>query len=514
MFMGEDGPSGTLDAYKRSLSFPEMYSRYYGILSTFENATCSWLSDCKEYKKWREDGGLLWIKGKPASGKSTLMRYIFDKNKSEDDQENNANKNTDNQNKSSDGKNLEIKQTITLSFFFHGRGSSLQKTKLGFYRTVLFQLLEEQSVREKKIEALSNLEKIFKHQCDSRGPLGKSWHWETSQLAQDFQSVLTEVLEDHLVYLYIDALDECGEDDARRMAEAFEKMIQRSPIKRFERRIDKATGKETEEPIGRRLHVCCSCRNPPLLIGAMVKDTFQICVERHNGHGIDLYVWSHLDQFVNTAPEIPETIVKHSEGVFKWTYLVVERVKTLYSRGFSRIEIEESIDKTPRDLLKLYEDIFQNMLGNEKSLRLICWIFCADEPLALEELRWAMFLNANPSIKSWEDCQSARKFPCDCFRPNICTCKVMERRIQSLGHGFVGIKDSDDKQVVKFIHPSVQEFFLHKNALVRLYNSTSNSTLKNHNQVVKKVKKSMVETCDRYNRMMELIRKNSSQGLN
>lgn len=501
-----------------------MYSRYYDILSTSDNSTCSWLSGCKEYKKWRKDGGLLWIKGKPASGKSTLMRYVFDKNKSIDDQESNAdgqNKTTDNQNTSTDdqnksahGKNLEIKKSITLSFFFHGRGSSLQKTMLGFYRTVLFQLFEVQSVREKKIEALSNLEKFFKHQCDSRGPPGKCWQWETSQLAQDIQSVLTEVLKDNLVYLYVDALDECGEDDARRMAETFEKLIQRSPAKRIEEMIIESTGKMEEVHVGRRLHICCSCRNSPLLIGAMVKDTFQICVERHNGHGIDLYVWSQLDPFRNTAREIPETIVKHSDGVFMWAYLVVERVKTLYSRGVPKKEIGESIDKIPRDLEKLYEDIFQNMLGNEDSLRLICCIYSDNAPLTLGKLRWAMFLDANPKVKSLQDWQRARNFPCDCIRYMECTCKVMERRVQSLGHGFFEIKDKNGNRVVEFIHQSAKDFFLEKDALVRLYNSTSKSDPKDHEHVVKKVKKSMAETRDRYNRMMELIRRNSSQSLN
>jgi hypothetical protein len=431
-----------------------------------------WLSDC-EYSDWQKDGGLLWVKGKPGSGKSTLMRFAFDKRtKSSDDHEqytdkskrneDGQDKNTDNQKRSSNGKNsdemnLEVKDSVTLSFFFYGRGSSLQKTMLGFYRTVLFQLLEELSNPEGKLKALSNLEDSFKHRCDTRGPPGKSWQWETSQLAQDFQSALDEVLKDHLVYLYVDALDECGEDDARRLAETFEKMIQKSPIKRLEEKTDKSTGEVTWEPVGRRLHICCSCRNPPFLIGAMVKDTFQICVERHNGHGIDLYVWAQLDRFRNT--QIPETIIDRSDGVFMWAYLVVERVKTIYSRGFSKNEIEDSIDKIPRDLEKLYEDIFQNMLGNEDSLRLICWICYAKGPLTLEELRWAMFLDGNPTIKSWEDCQRARYYPCDCVSLNKCTCEVMERRVQSLGHGLVGIKDVNDNQVVKIIHQSARDFF-------------------------------------------------------
>lgn len=43
--------------------------------------TCQWLQDCEAFKKWigssaQSCGQLLWIKGKPGSGKSTLVRYI------------------------------------------------------------------------------------------------------------------------------------------------------------------------------------------------------------------------------------------------------------------------------------------------------------------------------------------------------------------------------------------------------------------------------------------------------
>uniref|UniRef100_A0A093V688 Uncharacterized protein n=2 Tax=Talaromyces marneffei PM1 TaxID=1077442 RepID=A0A093V688_TALMA len=426
----------------------------------FNEGVCLSANDCPKYQHWRDDGGLLWIKGKPVSGKSTLMRWAFDERKKNPDNRNESTndheQSTDNlkgnvgdQKKSTDSKNPELKKSIILSFFFHGRGSSLQKTMLGFYRTVLFQLLEEQSIREEKIEALSNLEKFFKTQCDSRGPPGISWQWEMSQLAQDFQSALTEILKGHLVYL---------------------------------------------------------CRNPPLLINAMVEDTFQVCVERHNITGIDSYVWSQLDPFRDTR--IPNTIINYSAGSFMWAYLVLERVKSLYSRGFSKKEIEGSIAETPRDLERLYEDLFQNMLGNKNSLRLVYWICFAKEPLTLEELRWAMFIDANPTIKSLKDCKSARDFPCDCECLDKCTCKVMERRVEALGHGLVEITDSND---VQFIHQSVQEFFIDKMALVRLYNRTSNSRPKDFDQVAREAQQSMAETCVRYCNMEELV---AASGIN
>lgn len=186
-----------------------MNSRYYGITSAAES-TCRWLLKHEEYQKWQKYGGLLWIKGKPCSGKSTLLRYAFDQRRSPsqgqsaDDQKQadnpiqaenqtqtdatqidnqtridptQTNNPTQTDNQAQTGNPTQTgdqeksignattcsdgKKHITLSFFFHGRGSPLQKTILGFYRTVLFQLLDELSTFEDKPKELSKLEAFF-----------------------------------------------------------------------------------------------------------------------------------------------------------------------------------------------------------------------------------------------------------------------------------------------------------------------------------------------------------------
>lgn len=186
-----------------------------------------------------------------------------------------------------------------------------------------------------------------------------------------------------------------------------------------------------------------------------------------------------------------------------WAYLMVERARSLYSRGFSKKEIEEQVAKTPRDLEKLYEDLLENMLGNRDSLRLIWWICFTKRRLTLKELSWAIFIEANPSVKSLKDCKSARDFPCDCA--GDCNCNVMERKVKVLGQGLVEITGSNDNRVVQFIHQSVQKFFLEKNALVRLYNSTSKSPINSLGHVAEEAERSMAKTCVKYCNMEELV---------
>lgn len=65
------------------------------------------------------DRGLLWIKGKPGSGKSTLVKYAKDALPP-----------------------IYGKETLVFSFFFHGRGRELQKTPIGLFQCLLHQLLK------------------------------------------------------------------------------------------------------------------------------------------------------------------------------------------------------------------------------------------------------------------------------------------------------------------------------------------------------------------------------------
>ncbi|KAL8382735.1 hypothetical protein RB595_006496 [Gaeumannomyces hyphopodioides] len=95
--------SETTKACLRSLAFKDMDGRVNDIVNAADG-TCEWLLKHETLKQWiRQPRGLLWIKGKPGSGKSTLMKYAL-------------------------GALPFIYGTDTraFSFFFHGRGHELQ----------------------------------------------------------------------------------------------------------------------------------------------------------------------------------------------------------------------------------------------------------------------------------------------------------------------------------------------------------------------------------------------------
>ncbi|KAL7920620.1 hypothetical protein ACQKWADRAFT_298002 [Trichoderma austrokoningii] len=108
------------------LYMPELNHRISQIEDAFQN-TFKWIFDLDLFTRWlREGSGLFWINGKPGSGKSTLMKYIFQSPLTWDL--------LYNWRKGS----LDIKA----GFFFHYRGTAMQKSFEGVLRSLIIQILE------------------------------------------------------------------------------------------------------------------------------------------------------------------------------------------------------------------------------------------------------------------------------------------------------------------------------------------------------------------------------------
>ncbi|KAM4066694.1 ankyrin repeats (3 copies) domain-containing protein [Hirsutella rhossiliensis] len=367
--------------------------------------TCLWLLQHKSYRRWTDcDRGLLWIKGKPGSGKSTLLRYAYDKMKS----------------------NIR-KEDLILNFFFHGRGADLQKTPLGLIRSLLHQVLEQVP------GALQDLVAKHKQRCDSVGKEGDKWHWHANELQRFFRSSLPTVLKSHHVWLFVDALDECGEEGAVDLVQEFESLLQGLPT-------------------GLQFHICFTCRHYPILA---LNCELKICVEDRNKSDISTYVEARLAKFdAPTRSAISNLVTTRASGIFMWAHLVVKRVLKLEREGEGFKRIEEAVYAIPQGLDELYRNLVGSMNDRLASLKLIQWICFATRPLSLDELRWAMAADADCPHKSLHQCQSAADYAKDSG--------MMERKVKTLSCGLAEVVESSNAQVVQFIHQSVKDFFVDK----------------------------------------------------
>ncbi|KAK1245970.1 hypothetical protein MKX07_005039 [Trichoderma sp. CBMAI-0711] len=175
----------------KSLRFDQIDARQMTIKKAHVK-TCQWLLQRPEYLDWldpakfQEHHGFLWIKGKPGTGKSTLMKFAL--------------------------RNAQRKRggKIIIHFFFNARGEDLEKSTVGMYRSLLSQLLE-------RIPSLLDTLEV----PGSIARSGEDHHWNT-EILTDLLEQAIQNLEGFNVLCFIDALDECEEDHVRDMIRFFE----------------------------------------------------------------------------------------------------------------------------------------------------------------------------------------------------------------------------------------------------------------------------------------------------
>ncbi|EJP61221.1 Ankyrin repeat-containing protein [Beauveria bassiana ARSEF 2860] len=396
-------PSETTNACLKSLAFEDMDGRQVNIPDAADG-TCKWLLNHETLIKWiRQDRGLLWIKGKPGSGKSTLVKYAKDAIPPAYD-----------------------KETLVFSFFFHGRGHELQKTPIGLFRCLLHQLLKCVP------GAVPDLIKYFDDKRATEGEPGEKWQWHLQPLQSFLKSSLTIILKRFPVILFIDALDECGKQSAAGLVEYFEKLRSNLP------------------PTDSRFGIFFSCRHYPIL---QLKGGSTISLDTADNANITADITTYIQGRFENGPDVDveNLISDRAQGVFLWAHLVVERVLLLKREGESRAKIKAEIERIPQEVGELYRSLMRSVENASETLKLMQWICFSTRPLTTDELQWAMVVGPDDTHKSLDKYRNSDEFIAD---------DKIGIRISALSRGLAEIVRSRNARVVQFIHQSVQDFLV------------------------------------------------------
>jgi hypothetical protein len=389
----------------QSLYFREMDNRQDEVNRATDN-TCAWLLKHQTFQEWLyQNRGLLWIAGKPGAGKSTLLKHAF-------------------RNITNIEPAAVPNKVLLISFFFHGRGTELQKTPLGLFRTILHQLLA------KAPSSFSDLVQTFKERCDTMGNPGEKWNWRLAELQDIIEASLPKILGKYSIRIFVDALDECQREAAIEVVKRFQNLILKAPS------------------TSSLFSICFTCRHYPILVLDHIP---KIYVERENNDDIATYIRRELK---DNEGQLADTIISRAQGVFQWVFLVVKQVSILKGEGKTTKQIKTRIQQIPQDLDNLYRKLLKGIREEEKStsLKLIQWVCFAIRPLSLDELRFAMVIDANTRYTSLRQCQDAGDYADDN--------KQMESNITHLSCGLIEIQAHGEKRIAQFIHQSVGDFFL------------------------------------------------------
>ncbi|OBT42905.1 hypothetical protein VE00_07314 [Pseudogymnoascus sp. WSF 3629] len=394
------------------LRFRQMDARLL-TLKTAQAKTCRWLLKNGHYKDWmnttkiREHHGFFWIKGKPGTGKSIMMKFLFWEAKK------------------------SMKGSIVMSFFFNARGGGLEKSTTGLYRSLLLQLLEKAPET--------------RHILDYYGTSGfnaikEASDWPDEMLKEAFTRAL-EKLGDQRIVCYIDALDECPEDDVRDMISFFEGLGD------LEKSVE--------------FRVCFSSRHYPEI---SIRTGLQLVLESEQDHKNDiiLYIDTHLKIGTTTqAEDIKAEILLKSSNIFLWVALVIPILNKEYDRG--RIKaLKKRLGEIPAGLHELFLDILTRDHKNIDEL-LVCIqaVLFAGRPFRPDELRIAV------EAGNEDDPPDG---PCD---PAQMTADNLRRFVLDASKGLAEITKSKEP-TVQFIHESVRDFLLKDGGLQKLLPTAKN----------------------------------------
>lgn len=380
--------------------------------------TCGWILSDPTYVQWMDDSklgehhGLLWIKGKPGTGKSTLMKYALEQ---------------------------ATAHFTILSFFFNARGKTeLEKSTSGLYRSLLFQLFKLHP------ELQQNVDWFIQPSSMQR--------WNLNILQNMFVSAIRTTGKRPII-CYIDALDESTESEIREMVDVFDQ-------------LGKLTA--SSEIL---LRVCYSSRYYPSIT---MKTGLEIKLDQRDNHWQDMkiYIDSELQiRSMDSLADLKADILARSAGIFLWVVLVVRILRKEVDCG--RVHTKNLSNKLQQMPTKL-SDLFREIIHRDDEdldqfLRCLQWLLYTSRPLSPVEFYYGM-LASEPTntLMVWD--WSTVTFD-DMTRFISSISKGLAESTTSKQDSKTPLTPINNapSENVQFIHESVREFLLQTSTMLEIW---------------------------------------------
>jgi len=314
-------------AFLESLWYPDIRAREEGIKDAHAK-TFKWLLDDSEiavqpwdnFVAWLEGGqGTYWVSGKAGSGKSTLMRYICDNDRTT--------------------KLLQAwagpREISIVKFFFWRAGSSVQKTIVGLLRSLLYQIF---SALPELIGTISTDNVASASQYEALPA------WTEARLKKYLGALLSVLAKSHRVCFFLDGLDEL-EQSYEQILSVVRNLIENSEVK-----------------------ICLSSR-PYRVFSDAFSSSAMLKLHDLTNADILTYVSESLlprdsipiSEDSGSAFNISETIVGRADGVFLWAELVVKEVNRGITNEDSQQQLKHRLDSLPDEIEQLYSYMLRSI---------------------------------------------------------------------------------------------------------------------------------------------------------
>lgn len=333
---------------------------------------------------------------------------------------------------------------LVVSFFIHGRGVPLQKTPLGMLRALLNSLLISFPAY------LAELTARFRDYQQRYGSYEQKngWRWNEKELEELLFKVITKGTKDQPMVVFVDALDECGEEHAKRLLGSFKRLM------------------EVAEREGSLVRICFSSRHFPILGHEMMS---RVYVEKKNDKDIRLVVEDRLRELQpdERRHQIENEILLKAQGGFQWAILVTNMILDEDAIAARTEDLLSMISSIPPDLDELYSIILNGATKDmQKHMKkLFQWVLFTERPLSAQELREALSTDKDMECTTVSQLRSHGNWSDSVFR--------FETRVRHISRGLVEFQDRDVyeryepegeewNREAQFIHQSAADFVAQK----------------------------------------------------
>ncbi|KAK3348860.1 hypothetical protein B0T25DRAFT_609099 [Lasiosphaeria hispida] len=339
-FIQEDGEKRRLRAYMcllESLRSDKMQHRYEGIPRAHAR-TFKWIfrdpathhQPWHSFIHWLESGtGVYWIQGKPASGKSTLMKFLLHHQCTKE--------------------RLDVwagdSRLVTASFFFWNSGLEEQRSQTNLFRALLYQMLKSQPELFPKVLTEEWERSSHFASNDLEIPL-ESWS-SLTRLRRAFADFIGLAGPHLKICIFIDGLDE-HDGNSEDVAEFIEELSRVSEHAKF----------------------CVSSRPWPVF-QSIFQDSPGLRVQDLTEDDIRLFVHDQFKMHRSTkrlfqceprnAERLVQEITQRAAGVFLWVHLVVKSLKAGVRDGADTASLFLRLRSLPVDLENLYQHILEQI---------------------------------------------------------------------------------------------------------------------------------------------------------
>ena len=357
----------------KSLNFAEARNRVQAVEVAYVK-TYDWLFDRElglcDWLEGRNSNPIFWIQGKPGSGKSTVMKHLMNHYKTR-----------------------ELLETyhgspwLVAGYFFHDRGTMIQKSVEGFLGEILYQILRQ---RKELFPSMCTVFSRLYETCDLIDPLKgtnrrvSTTSWSIGSLQEALISIGSKATCVVNICLFVDALDE-HDGNHRELLSTLSRLSQLP-----------------ENPFF-LLRLCLAGRPENVF-----KDAFHTCpgfsIHHYTTDDIRLYAHGRMQKEVSSsftsAGEVGlrgliEDIIEKAQGVFLWVRLVVDELIEGLCEGDNIEELKDLLSTIPAELEDLYERairrISRTSLSASKTQKYEAYVMfqivvCAGPPFSLENL--------------------------------------------------------------------------------------------------------------------------------